>query len=224
MAFKYKNIVPWGRNFDEYKRMFDLNEDELKLKILGCGDGPASFNFECNRSGGNVTSVDPIYNFTKAEIQKRIDETYKDVLSQTEKNKEKFRWEKIKSVEELGRIRMEAMEQFLDSYNDGKINKKYIPGELPELPFADKKFDISLSSHFLFLYTDNLSYEFHVEAINEMLRVSNEARIFPLLDVNANKSSYVQKIILKFSGKEIEIRKVSYEFQNGGNELMIIKN
>ncbi len=224
MAFKYKNIVPWGRNFDEYKRMFDLNEDELKLKILGCGDGPASFNFECNSSGGNVTSIDPIYNFTKAEIKKRIDETYKDVLSQTEKNKEKFRWDTINSVEELGKTRMKAMEIFLDSYDGGKINKKYIPGELPKLPFADKEFDISLSSHFLFLYTDNLTYEFHVEAINEMLRVANEARIFPLLDVNANKSVYVQKVISEFNDKEVEIKKVNYEFQNGGNELLIIKN
>ena len=65
MAFTYKDIVPWGRNFDEYIRMFDLNQSELKLKILGCGDGPASFNYECNKRGGNVVSVDPLYNMTK---------------------------------------------------------------------------------------------------------------------------------------------------------------
>ena len=91
MAFKYNEVVPWGRNFDEYTRMFDLNETELKSKILGCGDGPSSFNFECNKRGGDVVSIDPIYNLTKEEIQKRINETYKIVLRQTDKNKDKFK-------------------------------------------------------------------------------------------------------------------------------------
>jgi hypothetical protein len=224
MTFKYDEIVPWGRNYDEYKRMFDLTDNELRQKILGCGDGPASFNFECNTNGGDVTSIDPIYLMSKGEIKKRIDETYEDVLTQTERNKEKFNWNLIKSVDDLGRIRMEAMEIFLNSYDEGRKNKKYIPGMLPNLPFADKEFEITLCSHFLFLYTDNLSYEFHFEAINEMLRVSKETRIFPILDVNAKKSPYVQRAISAFNENQIEIRKVNYEFQKGGNELFIVRS
>ncbi|MBN1994821.1 MAG: SAM-dependent methyltransferase [Anaerolineae bacterium] len=223
MTFRYNNVVPWGRNYDEYVRMFDLREAELALKILGCGDGPASFNYECTQRGGRVVSVDPIYNLTRNEIQQRIDETYADVLRQTGQNQEKFKWDRIKSVAELGRMRMGAMKLFLDSYEQGKLDRKYIPGALPHLPFADNEFDIALSSHFLFLYTDNLSYEFHVEAINEMLRVSREARIFPLLDVNANKSAYVERITADFEANEIEVRKVNYEFQIGGNEVLIIR-
>ncbi|MFA5260313.1 MAG: SAM-dependent methyltransferase [Candidatus Omnitrophota bacterium] len=223
MAIKYGNIVPWGRNFDEYKKMFDLKKDDLKLKILGCGDGPASFNCECNKKGGHVTSVDPLYHLTKQEIQTRIDETYEDVMAQTEKNKGKFKWDIIKSTDELGALRMKAMKSFLDSYDEGKINNTYVPAALPDLPFSDDEFDISLSSHFLFLYTDHLTYEFHVKAIKEMLRVSKEVRIFPLLDVNAKKSPYVPKIILEFKAHKMEIKKVSYEFQIGGNELLIIR-
>ena len=123
MVFNYKNIVPWGRNFGEYIRMFDLNETELMLKILGCGDGPASFNFECNRRGGNVVSIDPLYNLKKEEIQKRIDETYDDVIRQTEKNKDKFKWDAFTSVAELGKTRMSAMKLFLESYEQGKKTK-----------------------------------------------------------------------------------------------------
>ena len=223
MSIKYEEIVPWGRNFDEYRRMFDLSDAELTQKILGCGDGPASFNFECNSRGGNVVSIDPIYNLTQEQIQRRIDETCKEVLRQTARNKEKFIWNTIKSVDELGRIRLDAMKIFMDSYEAGKRDKKYIPGELPHLPFVNKAFDLALSSHFLFLYTDNLSYAFHAEAINEMLRVAGEIRIFPLLDVNGVKSPYVQKILADFKTKTIEIRKVNYEFQREGNELLIIK-
>ncbi len=224
MAFKYKDVVPWGRNYDEYISMFDLNENELKLKILGCGDGPASFNYECNKRGGNVVSIDPIYNLSKVEIQERIAATYHDVLAQTEKNRDKFRWDVIRSIDELGKTRMNAMQLFLEDYVLGKKDKRYIPASLPDLPFPDNKFDISLCSHFLFLYTDNLSYSFHVHAIKEMLRVSKEVRIFPLLDVNANKSSYLQKILSDFKEMEIGIKQVNYEFQIGGNELLVIRN
>ncbi len=224
MAFRYKDIVPWGRSYDEYVKMFDLKESELKLKILGCGDGPASFNSECNRRGGHVTSVDPVYNMTKAEIRKRIAETYDNVLGQTEKNLEKFKWDVIRSIEELGKIRMEAMEIFLDSFEQGKKEGRYIPASLPVLPFRDGEFDIALSSHFLFLYTDNLSYDFHIKSIREMLRVAGEVRIFPLLDMNANKSICVKGTMDELGAEIIELRKVDYEFQIGGNEMLIIKN
>jgi hypothetical protein len=223
MAFRYKDIVPWGRSYDEYLRMFDLKESELELRILGCGDGPASFNSECNKRGGHVTSADPIYNLTKEEIRKRIAKTYDDVLRQTAKNLEKFKWDAIKSVEELGKIRMEAMEIFLDSYEQGKKEGRYIPATLPVLPFRDGEFDIALSSHFLFLYTDNLSYDFHIKSIREMLRVAGEVRIFPLLDLKADKSPYLQGIIDDLGAERVEVRKVDYEFQIGGNELLIIK-
>ncbi len=119
---------------------------------------------------------------------------------------------------------MNAMNSFLDSYELGKISKKYIPTSVLDLPFDDNEFDISLSSHFLFLYTDNLPYEFHLHAIREMLRVSREIRIFPLLDFNANKSKYVQRIISDFKDNKPEISRVDYEFQIGGNKLLTMKS
>jgi hypothetical protein len=224
MPIQYKDIVPWGRNFDEYIRMFDLNAVDLRQSILGCGDGPASFNAECNQRGGNVTSIDPLYRFSFDEIKKRIAETYEDVIRQTRANQDKFIWDTIQSPDELGRIRMEAMQNFLASYQEGKIQKKYIPGELPELPFLDRAFDIALSSHFLFLYTDNLTFEFHVLAIREMLRVAREVRIFPLLDVNAQVSRYLTGVTETFREYDPEIRKVNYEFQRGGNKMLMLRN
>ncbi|MBN2367299.1 MAG: methyltransferase domain-containing protein [Calditrichaeota bacterium] len=221
MVFKYNSVVPWGRNYGEYLSMFDLREH--RLKILGCGDGPASFNEEYTRKGGTVVSVDPLYHLSAEKIRQRIEETREDILRQTEQNRELFVWDRIRSVEELGKIRMAAMNIFLSSYEEGRKNKRYIPASLPDLPFEDDEFDLALSSHFLFLYTDNLSYEFHKRALTEMLRVAKEARIFPLLDFNAKKSSYVEKVLSDFGNHRIEIRKVDYEFQISGNELMVIR-
>jgi hypothetical protein len=31
--FTLDQVVPWGRSFDEYRRMFDLTDDELGLRL-----------------------------------------------------------------------------------------------------------------------------------------------------------------------------------------------
>ncbi|WP_225225324.1 hypothetical protein [Komarekiella delphini-convector] len=61
MGFKLKNVIPWGRSMQEYIKMFDLTSDELKLNILDCAGGPASFNAEMTCQGYKVISCDPVY-------------------------------------------------------------------------------------------------------------------------------------------------------------------
>ncbi|KXS44555.1 MAG: hypothetical protein AWU59_492 [Methanolobus sp. T82-4] len=222
MPVEYKNIVPWGRSFREYIDMFHLNDGDLDRTILGCGDGPASFNYEMTWQGKSVVSVDPVYNLERNFIEKRIDETYVEVLEQTKANQDKFLWENIPSVEELGRIRMESMKLFLDDLEAGKQQGRYIAGELPELPFADGSFDMALVSHLLFLYSEQLSLEFHLRAIDELLRVAGEVRIFPLLDLNSRRSLHVDEVIDYVADKGYSVReeKVKYEFQKGGNRML----
>lgn len=47
------NVVPWGQSFAEYQAMFGLSADDLTKRILGCGDGPASFNAEATQQGAD---------------------------------------------------------------------------------------------------------------------------------------------------------------------------
>lgn len=77
--FTLDQAVPWGRSFDEYRRMFALTDADFALSILGCGDGPASFNAEATRRGGRVVSCDPIYRWGAAEIGERIATTSGEV-------------------------------------------------------------------------------------------------------------------------------------------------
>ncbi len=223
MPVKYENVVPWGRNFNEYVKMFSLSMDDLNKKIIGCGDGPASFNYEASLKGCKIISVDPVYEFGKEEIEKRIEETYDIVMEQTIKNSKKFIWKEFKNFEELGKTRMDAMKLFLNDYDKGKQEKRYIIGELPKLDFEDNKFDIALCSHFLFLYSDNLNLEFHIEAIKEMLRIAKEVRIFPIIDTNLNISKHYYKVV-EYFGKNYKIKEMSvnYEFQKGGNKMIVI--
>jgi hypothetical protein len=69
ITIEYCDIEPWGRSFDEYVRMFSLNPADFERKIMGCGDGSASFNAELTERGGNITSVDPVYYFNADHIR-----------------------------------------------------------------------------------------------------------------------------------------------------------
>ncbi len=226
MSFTLNQVVPWGRSFDEYVAMFALTEAELSSRILGCGDGPASFNAVLTRRGGQVVSVDPLYRFSQDEIRERIRQTSAEVLEQTRKNAHEFVWTTIRSVEELGHLRGVAMEEFLSDYPAGVAQNRYVDGELPHLPFADKTFDLALCSHFLFLYSEHLSEDFHVASIRELCRVAGEARIFPLLELGSRKSRHVEPVRsrLTAAGYAVSIRPVPYEFQRGGNQMMCIKS
>jgi SAM-dependent methyltransferase len=217
----YENIVPWGRSYTEYVTMFNLTPYFLSKKVLGCGDGPAAFNSVGNAFGGNITSIDPIFSLSKKEIEKQIDKTFGEVIIQTKANMEKFNWDMFGNVEGLGKIRMKSMQQFLSDFEQGLEEGRYIAAELPKLPFENNIFDLALCSHFLFLYSDHLDLDFHLKAIAEMLRVASEVRIFPVVDLNANPSEHLEPIRNHFPNSELI--KVNYEFQKGGNQMLLIR-
>ena len=222
---KLADIVPWGRTLLEYEEMFNLTEIDLKSKILGCGDGPASFNASLTHRGGHVISVDPTYIFTKAQFASRIDEVAEVVMAQVRQNADAFVWKNIANPDALYEMRMSAMKQFLQDYGTGKKEGRYIEASLPHLPFKEKQFDLALSSHFLFLYSAHLDLQFHKEAISEMLRVANEVRIFPLVTLGGEISPHLEPIMdyFKTKGYTCKVIKTRYEFQKGADAMLQIE-
>jgi len=204
--------------------MFALSDADLQLRILGCADGPASFNAESTRRGTTVISIDPLYRLDTKTIRDRIAATYDQMLLQAQRNLQQFVWDTIQSVEELGRIRMQAMQAFLGDYDLGKRQGRYVDAELPSIAFPDKSFDVALCSHFLFLYTEHLSEAFHRSAILELCRVAREVRIFPLLALDGRTSRYVGSMVNDLSDSyEVALETVPYEFQRGGNQMMRVR-
>lgn len=218
-------VVPWGRNIDEYREMFRLSDEDMKKKIAGFGDGPASFNFQASQAGADVTSFDPIYSFSASQLRKRIDEVRKTVMQQMAESTENYVWNRITSISELERVRMSAMEMFLSDLEQGRREGRYIPHQLPDrLPYSGITFDIGLSSHFLLMYT-SLGFDFHVSAISEMLRVCREVRIFPLCDLDSNSSELTERVINAFRQRyDVRIEKTAYEFQKGADSMLRISN
>ena len=221
-----ETIVPWGRSFVEYQAMFKLTELDLQKNILGCGDGPAAFNQTLTKLDGSITSIDPIYQFSRSALKQRIADVYDEVLNQVAANKTDFIWKNIKSLDELGQIRMQAMNDFLADYDLGKQQGRYLSASLPKLDFADQQFDLALCSHFLFLYSDHFSLEQHIQSILELCRVAKEVRIYPLLSLENIPSPHLDLVIQKLKNHNIETQRqqVAYEFQQGATEMLVATN
>lgn len=224
MGFTLQNVVPWGRSFEEYIAMFDLQGEELSQRILGCGDGPAAFNAQFSCIGGKMVSVDPIYAFSAKEIEDRIADTYELVMEQLRKNAADYVWTSFKDPESVGVTRMAAMRHFLLDYEAGRIEGRYQVGTVENLSFADGEFDLALVSHFLFLYDAQFDREFHVRALVELMRVAKEVRVFPILTLDGRPYPELYYVLreLRRRGFSTSVRKVSYEFQRGGDEMLVV--
>src|SRR5882724_3022362 len=154
MPVKLGSIVPWGRSFDEYGRMFALSEEDLSRRILDCAAGPSSFSAEMFGPGQRVISCDPIYEFSAEQIRSRVAAVRDDMIEQVRGQMGQFVWEYIRSPEHLEEVRMGAMEKFLEDFESDGDRKRYRVQSLPELEFGDGEFELALCSHFLFLYSE----------------------------------------------------------------------
>ena len=124
----------------------------------------------------------------------------------------------FKNLDELVETRMTAMRNFLEDFNEGKKQGRYIVHELPEpSDFKNQQFDIGLSSYFLLLYS-NLGFEFHIMSIKEI-------RIFPIVDLDAkNQNTWPNWSTILKQKKQIEIKKANYELQINENQMLVISN
>jgi hypothetical protein len=225
MVMKLDKVVPFGRSLDEYVKMFNLAAEDLQKDILGVGDGPASFNAEGTARGYNITSIDPIYQFEGKEIKQRFDAVVDNIIDQIIATPNNWVWSYHKNPQELKASRIKTLNTFLQDYFQGKQAGRYQAQELPHLDFADQSYDLALCSHFLFLYSEQCDRDFHVAAIAEMLRISREVRIFPLLTLMQETSPYLDFARDKFEnlGYLTSITPVPYELQPNANQMLVIR-
>jgi hypothetical protein len=223
VSINLSEVVPFGRSLAEYQAMFNLSPSEQRQwRILDCGGGPASFNGELTAQGGQVISIDPLYQFSVAQIEQRFFACLDDIIAQVDATPDNWCWGFHRDSADLRQNRIAAMASFTADFDLGSQQGRYLQGSLPQLPFADNSFDLALCSHLLFLYSGMLSPEFHRQAVSELCRVARELRIFPLRTLNAQPSRDVEPVcrMLQSQGLQPEIVQVKYELQKGGNEML----
>ncbi len=94
-----------------------------------------------------MTSFDPIYSLSPEKIVERsepdLESVYRAIGSVPTYHRGYY-----KSPDYMRELRKRASMMFLSDYETHP--ERYLTGELPRLPFADCKFDLTLVSYFLF--------------------------------------------------------------------------
>lgn len=220
MAVVLDHVVPFGRTLMEYERIFDLSRVSLSTPILGVADGPASFNAEWTAQGGQVISLDPIYELAGSVIEQRFLAVVDGIIRQVEATPDDWVWGIHSSPAGLRQQRELALRRFLTDYDQGKRAGRYYTGSLPHMPFADHQFDLALCSHFLFLYSGLIDLDFHLQSLKAMLRVAREVQVFPLLTLAHQPSPHLEPVLEHFRsipGLTLALERTTYELQKGGH-------
>ncbi len=223
--FRLDGVVPWGRTADEYEAFFVLRDVGAEARILDCGAGPSSFAAEWAARGRRVVAVDPIYLFEGGEIRARFEATCEPMRAGMVSARQRFAWKFYDSPNAVVERRRHALDLFLSDRAAGRGAGRYVAAALPNLPFRRRAFDVVLCSHFLFLYSADLTAEMHVASIREMLRVGAEVRIFPLLDLDGRPSKHLESILAALRGHaEAALVDVAFEFQRGARQMLRVRD
>lgn len=219
------NYLISARSFEEYLAMFALTELDLRGDILDCPGGGASFTARAAALDGvRAVAVDPVYATPAADLARLvIDETERGT-AHTAAGADRYVWDFFGDTNGHRSSRQRSASLFADDLLAHP--QRYLTAALPTLPYADGSFDLVLSSHFLFTYADRLDLAFHRQALNELHRVTRgEARIFPVLDqAGRSLGALVDQLRadLQATGVASDIRNVPYEFQRGGNQMLVL--
>jgi len=203
--------------------MFSLSNEDLKLRILDCPGGGSSFTASVNAKGGDVTAVDPVYALPPGEVAAMVAAEVARGSAWAVANVDRYRWDFYGDPAGHRRVRTNSARIFgADILAE---SARYQPGALPKLPFSDNEFDLVLCSHLLFTYSDRLDREFHRLAAVEMARVGREVRIYPLVHQSgSDERELVAELVglLPSDGLQASPVSVSYEFQRGAGEMLVI--
>jgi hypothetical protein len=223
-AGDFGDMLISARSLDEYRAMFALTDAELRTgRILDCPSGAASFVAEARRLGlaGRIVGVDLAYARERGALALATRESVERASRYSIDHPDLFVWGWFRSSEHHRRTRDEACARWEADYPQGGA---YLAAAVPQLPFPDACFALTLSSHLLFVWADRFDYSFHLAVIRELTRVTQgEVRIFPVIDPSAVRYRQLDGLRRDLArvGVSTQIRRVDYVVQPGGGELLV---
>lgn len=218
------------RSFEEYKEMFMLEQDLLgNGAILDVAAGASSFTAELQQRGYKAVAVDPLYKLSTEKIGQLGREEIIIASQKLSKNKNLFIWNNYNSVDQHDEIRIGSLKQFLESYRLDKNKETYIAATLPSLPFDDHTFSLVFCNHFLFLYQEQFDFTFHVNAIQEMLRVTEKGGsicIYPLVGFKDELYPHLNELIetITKNGVHAKLADTNFRFLPSATHFLKIEN
>jgi hypothetical protein len=211
-----------ARSFDEYRAMFALADHDFSGSVLDCPGGASSFTAGANQAGASAIAADPVYARPRPALAALVLAEVERGSAHTRAGADRYVWDFYGDPGGHERVRRASAEAFAGDLTAHPA--RYVTASLPHLPFPDRHFDLVLSSHFLFTYADRLDLDFHRTALLELHRVARrEVRVFPLLEQGGRPVPALLSGLLETLGVPHRIQRVGYEFQQGGNEMLVLE-
>lgn len=226
-SLKIDRIAFLGRTFDEYLKIFGLDENILREgPVLDCAAGAASFSAEARQLGIDATACDIMYGLPFERLLQKGEADLAHVFEKVREVSHLYTWKYYKDMADVVRHRKIALDLFARDFQKGYQDGRYVRCALPEVPFPDGAFNLVLSGHFLFLYGDRLDLDFHKACLKELIRVTRkEVRIFPLLGLDAKPYPYMDEIFSFLDTLRVnaDLEEVHFEFFSGATRMMRIR-
>jgi hypothetical protein len=214
-------VVVTPRPLSDYRNMFLLDDGLLEGPILDCPGGASPFGAQARARGGIVVSVDPAYRQPPDELVVRVRADLDRTAAWMAANPTNFDWSYLGSPEAVMRAFEVAAELFATDYApDGR---RYVAAALPTLPFGDGWFRLTLSSHLLFVYPDQLDFDWHLASLLELVRVtSGEVRVYPVVDTVGRAYPRLDELRAALDRRAVhsELRTANCAWQPGGDQLL----
>lgn len=214
------------RPLSDYRNMFLLDDAELVAgPILDCPAGASPFGAQVRALGGTVVSVDPAYSAPREALVTRARADLDRIYEWARANPDQVNWSYIGSPSTAFGHWESAIDEFDADYQlDGD---RYVVASLPDLPFPDKHFDLTVSSHLLFVYPEHFDFATHVRWLLELTRVTRgDVRIYPLVDSAGRPYERLPEIrsAVAQHGVRTELRRAACAFNVGGDELLVCRS
>jgi hypothetical protein len=213
-----------SRDFDEYRAMFRLTDQELAGRILDCPGGGASFTASACALGADARAVDPVYSHTARQLEVRLERELERGRAWARGRADAYVWDLHGDPETLTRRRAASARAFIAHLRAEP--SRYTAASLPHLPLADDSIDLVLCSHLLFTYADRLDHDFHLAALLEMARVARrQVRVYPLLDASGRPQEALLDALITDVTREgltAEVREVDHEFLRGAHHMLVL--
>lgn len=212
----------WVYDFSDYQQMYDLSERDLTQSILDFSAGIASFNAEATKRGIRVISCDATYALSEDKMHPSAQHFLQETVSYLKANPNRLKESSTTTVNRVIDLWEKTEKTFLQDYALGKAQNRYQSLQLPRLPYATNQFDLTLCTDFIFHHS--LSSDEIGIIVKELCRVSEEVRIFPLLDNQGKMSDELGPLMLMLQKKNygVEVREVPYQTLKGGNAMLRI--
>ncbi len=198
----------WIYSLADYRQIFDLTEHDLQKQLLDFPAGVSSVNAELSALGYRIISADPAYSLNPVQMQQFVQENFLKNRNGAENPDIIEKWKR-------------STELFLNDYETGKHEGRYIPMQLPPQAQIHQPCELLLCPDLLFNPLITSSYE-PSKFMNDLAKLAAEVRVYPLPEDKNAVTSALGPLMLELQHRNfgVEIKAIEWLQRNKSGAML----